>query len=261
MKLINGDCLATMRVMGQYDCLFADPPDNIGLGYDTYDDVMSDADYIAWFEELLYECLDHAPIQWWSFNARWTLPFAEIFAGVVRQMDDWECKPCVQTFTFYQHNKYDLGNAHRPLWRLMRKGTPLYPQQILVESERQRLGDKRAKPGGKVPGDVFDIPRVTGNSKQRRSWHPTQLHEALVARCVELSTLPGQTVIDPFAGTGTTLRVCQGLGRECTSIELDPGYCSRIADDLGMYRSGNGVWQKCPISGVSRTREVEECCA
>ena len=134
-----------------------------------------------------------------------------------------EAKPCVQTYTFGQHNHHDLGNNHRPLLRLRWSDAPLLPDAIRVPSWRQENGDKRADPRGRVPGDVFDFTRVTGNSKQRRPWHPTQLNEGLVERCVKLTTPPGESILDPFAGTGTTLRVCRRLGYPCTLIEIDKG--------------------------------------
>ena len=89
--------------------------------------------------------------------------------------------------------------------------------------------------------DVFrqsltDFPRVTGNSKQRRLWHPTQLNEGLVERCIRLTTPPGAPVLDPFAGTGTTLRVCKRTGNPCTLIELDRGYCEKIAREHSMAK-------------------------
>jgi DNA modification methylase len=160
---------------------------------------------------------------------------------------EWEAKPCVQVFTFGQHRKTDLGNNHRPLWRLKRKDAPLYPDAIKVPSWRQRNGDKRAAAGGRVPGDVFDMqyidhsaatwpgdvldfPRVTGNSKQRCDWHPTQLHEDLVERCIKLSTPEYGSVLDPFGGTGTTLRVCKSINRSCTLIEKSAGYCDKIRE-------------------------------
>jgi len=80
-------------------------------------------------------------------------------------------------------------------------------------------------------GDVFDYPRVTGNSKQRRAWHPTQLNEGLVERCLNLTTVEGDYVLDPFGGTGTTLRVCKRIGRNCTLVEIDPAYCAKIAEE------------------------------
>ena len=99
---------------------------------------------------------------------------------------------------------------------------------------RQENGDKRADPRGRVPGDVFDFTRVVGNSKQRRPWHPTQLNEGLVERCVRLTTPEGESVLDPFGGTGTTLRVCRPLGYPCTLIEIDKGYCAEIVKEHGM---------------------------
>ncbi len=223
-NVIQGDCIEVLEGLGQFDCLFADPPDNIGLGYGEYRDKRPD--YVNWLETCVDMFINHAPIVWLSFNSRWLLELA----GVVRRVlpDEWEFKPCVQTFTFGQHNQKDLGNCHRPLWRLKRKDAPLYPDNIRVPSWRQRNGDKRADPRGRVPSDVLDFPRVTGNSKQRRSWHPTQLHEGLVERCILLSTKEKDSVVDPFGGTGTTLRVCQKKNRNCTLIELDKNYCEKI---------------------------------
>jgi hypothetical protein len=120
------------------------------------------------------------------------------------------------------------------LLRLRRADAPLFPDVIRVLSWRQKNGDKRADPRGRVPGDVFDFPRVTGNSRQRRSWHPTQLHEGLVDRCLRLTTPPGGRVLDPFAGTGTTLRVCRRAGFACTLVEIDPEYCAWIAEEHGL---------------------------
>jgi DNA modification methylase len=150
--------------------------------------------------------------------------------------------PCVQIFTFGQHNQHDLGNNHRPLVRLMRKGTALYPDAIRVPSWRQLNGDKRADPRGRVPGDVLDFPRVTGNSKQRRPWHPTQLHEDLYERCIRLTCGPDAKPCDLFAGTGTMARACANTGNDCTLIELDPKYCKEIAKEHNLVRKAKRKW-------------------
>lgn len=243
IRLHQNDCIQLLPKLGQYDMLFADPPDNIGLKYESHVDKMPDDEYVDWFKKFLCIAVCHAPIVWVSFNAKWQLQFAGVFQSVMQWKSDWEFKPCTQTFTFGQHNSHDLSNCHRPLWRLKQKDAPLYPDQILVESERQKMGDKRANPIGKVPGDVFNFPRVVGNSAERRSWHPTQLNQKLVERCVLLSTPPGGSVIDPFAGTGTTLRVCERLGRPCDSIEIDPSYCDLLAVDLDLVPQTLGEWR------------------
>jgi DNA modification methylase len=174
---------------------------------------------------------------WLSYNAKWTFEIGRIVCALQESHGKTlTVKPCVQTYTFGQHNHHDLGNNHRPLIRFQRAGAPLYPDAIRVPSWRQENGDKRADPRGRVPGDVFDFTRVTGNSKQRRAWHPTQLNEGLVERCLKLTTPPKGNVVDPFAGTGTTLRVCKQLGLNCTLFEIDKGYCERIAAEHGLVK-------------------------
>lgn len=166
-----------------------------------------------------------------SYNSKWTFDMGVLVKDLLQQYPDLEAKANVQTYSFYQHNKHDLGQAHRPLLRLRWSGVDIYPDQIRVPSWRQLHGDKRANPAGKVPGDHFEFTRVVGNSKQRRAWHPTQLNEDLVERCVRLSCKPGDTTLDLFAGTGTLLRVCKRTGNPCTLVELDPQYCLEIVEE------------------------------
>jgi site-specific DNA-methyltransferase (adenine-specific) len=230
-ELYHGDCLEILPGMMSVDCIFADPPDNIDLGYKGVGDDFSERDYLQLMEEWLFCFVEHARTTWFSFNAKWTLPMGGIASRVLDCFIGLECKPCVQTFTFGQHNQHDFGNNHRPLWRFSYPESPLYTDQIRVESERQKMGDKRADPRGRVPGDVFDFPRVVGSSKQRRRWHPTQLNEGLVERCIKSCTKEGDIVIDPFAGTGTTLRVCKSTNRSCITMDLSSFYCQQIADE------------------------------
>ena len=232
--LINADCLDYLNGNRQtWTTIFADPPDNIGLGYRTYKDKLPDEQYVDLLETWLHLFVYRAKTVWFSFNAKWTFEVGRIVAEMVRRTSGLEAKPCVQTFTFGQHNHHDLGNNHRPLLRLRWHDAPLFPDAIRVPSWRQLNGDKRADPRGRVPGDVFDVPRVTGNSKERRTWHPTQLGERLVEQCITLTTAEGDSVLDPFGGTGTTLRVCKRINRLATLIELDSGYCAKSRKSTG----------------------------
>lgn len=242
-QLCQGDCLAwlpQLTMNAKFDTIFADPPDNIGLGYGECNDNLAESDYLFLMYVWLKQFVQSAATVWFSFNAKWTLPMGKIALA----MENVEIKPCVQTFTFGQNRRTDLGNGHRPLWRFRRPDAPLYPDRIKVPSWRQENGDKRAAEGGKVPLDVFDFPRVTGNSKQRRKWCPTQLHEGLVERALKLTTPDGGRVCDPFAGTGTTLRVSRRTGFECTLIEMDPNYCVHIAAEHRMALRECGDWAK-----------------
>ena len=63
--------------------------------------------------------------------------------------------------------------------------------------------------------------------------HPTPKPPAVWAWLVErLTTRPGQVVLDPFAGSGTTLVVCEQLGRFCDALEIDPGYVAVCLERL-----------------------------
>jgi len=70
---------------------------------------------------------------------------------------------------------------------------------------------------------VFEFPRP-----KRSQDHPTMKPVELVARMVENSSRPGELVLDPFGGSGTTLIACAGLGRLAALMEIDPAYCDVI---------------------------------
>lgn len=233
IEVIEGDCLEVLERRDlRATCIFADPPDNIGLGYEGFSDDLKPVEYLRWLDRVMRACVQRADVFWLSFNAKWTMHVGALAYRLSTEYPDLDIKPCVQTFTFGQHRHSDLGNNHRPLWRFMKPGAKLYPDAIRVPSWRQENGDPRADPRGRVPGDVFDFPRVTGNSKQRRPWHPTQLNEELVKRCLLLTTAPGDLVIDVFTGTGTTLRVAREIGRPSIGIELSRDYVRELRRDL-----------------------------
>lgn len=235
-KVIQGSYEKVLPLLPEFTTCFADPPDGIKLNYDIFKDAWaSDLQYAEWLLDVTGDLLNKCQTLWMSYNAKHDIAYkAHLFYGGLGV----DIKPFVQTFTFGQYRDGDCANNHRPLLRLRREGAPLCPAAIKVPSWRELNGDKRAKRGGRVPGDVWDFTRVTGNSEQRRTWHPTQLNEGLVERAIKLTTPPNGTVLDMFSGTGTTLRVCKRLGIPCTAVELSGNYCRRIAkeNDVAMYR-------------------------
>lgn len=72
--------------------------------------------------------------------------------------------------------------------------------------------------GGKPVGSVWDIPAVAATSKERVGY-PTQKPEALLERIILASSDPGDLVLDPFCGAGTTLAVASRLGRRWTGCD------------------------------------------
>lgn len=93
------------------------------------------------------------------------------------------------------------------------------------EAKVAALRDKRLIPEniekGKNPTNVWDIPRLNANS-QERVGHPTQKPLEIIRRFVKSLSYPGSLVLDFFAGSGTTGRVCIEEGRNSILVDSDP---------------------------------------
>jgi DNA modification methylase len=95
-------------------------------------------------------------------------------------------------------------------------------QRAVVDAKGQRLrssSTEEATPGTPL-GDVWEIGIVAPVAKERTGY-PTQKPEALLTRLVEACTQPGDVVLDPYAGSGTTLAVCARLGRPAFGIDMN----------------------------------------
>ena len=62
--------------------------------------------------------------------------------------------------------------------------------------------------------------------------HPCEKPQALLRHMIDVSSRPGDLILDPFAGSGSTLIAARDAGRRAVGIEMDLGYCRRIADRL-----------------------------
>ncbi len=120
-------------------------------------------------------------------------------------------------------------------------------QAIAIPSARQTTyNDKRAAKSGKLPDDTWYLrpqeatgtyfkpeedtwfqSRLCGTFKERETWHPCQLPEALLHRVIKLSSNKNDLVFDPFAGSGTTLAVANKLDRQFLGCELSKDYVQR----------------------------------
>jgi len=83
---------------------------------------------------------------------------------------------------------------------------------------------------GKSERSVWDIPKPS-----QSKLHPTMKPVELCARAIGNSSLPGDIVLDCFAGSGSTLIACEQLDRKGYMIELDPRYCQIILDRYEAY--------------------------
>ena len=101
----------------------------------------------------------------------------------------------------------------------------------------QKFYRERNNMRGANPGDVWCFSHVHYCNPNRQN-HPTQKPEGLIERMVLASSNVGGSVLDPFSGSGTTLRVCQQINRNCTGIEVNPEYVEMSRQRLAIEFQG-----------------------
>ncbi len=251
--VLQGDCLARLAELpaDSADLAFADPPFNIGYEYDQYDDRRAKVDYLEWTE------------RWLAATARVLKPTGSFFVAIG---DEYAAEIKVRldalgltlrnwivwhyTFGVNCKKKFNRSHAHIFYYVVDPKNFTFNDSTIRVPSARQTTyADRRANPDGKLPDDTWVlrpqedgsffspeddtwyVSRVCGTFKERGE-HPCQMPIALLERIVRVASNPGDLVIDPFAGSGTTLAAAKKLGRDYLGVELSEEYAARVRERL-----------------------------
>src|SRR5688500_4069934 len=230
-----GDCLAGMKDLpeGCVDLAFADPPFNIGYDYDVYDDRQGHEEYLKWSKQWIAAV--HRALK---PNGTFWLAIGDDYAAelkVASQQVGFHCRSWViWYYTFGVNCKQKFSRSHTHLFHFVKdpKNFTFNRDAIRVPSARQLVyADARADSRGRLPDDtwilrpqdavgsftpeenVWHFPRVCGTFKERAGWHGCQMPEQLLGRIIKACSGPGETVLDPFGGSGTTLVVAKKLER------------------------------------------------
>lgn len=233
--VIEGNCELVLPTLpgGIAQVVFLDPPYNLGFDYGegrAADRLPPDV-YLAGIQRVIRLSIDRLTDNgsiWVLSPERWADPIGTMLSNMLPRRNRIICRE-----TFGQYHEHCFPNGHRHLfWHVKDEHrSPFHTEGLRVPSRRMEAGDKRAK-GPRVPDDVWEIARLVGNARERVGSHPCQLPEELVRRVVLCSTAPGDLVIDPMAGTGTTLRVAQALGRRYLGIEKSGPFVELIRQRL-----------------------------
>ncbi len=235
-SILVGDCVAALSALppSSVDLIFADPPYNLQLGGDLRrpDDSLVDAvdddwDKFSSFSE--YDAFTRA----WLLAARrvlkpdgalWVIgSYHNIFrvGAILQDLGYWMLNDVVwrKANPMPNFRGRRFTNAHETLIWAARS-----------ESSRYTFHYEALKAGNddlQVRSDWF-IPLCTGEERLKNAdgakLHPTQKPEALLARIIVGTTKPGDVVLDPFFGTGTTGAVAKALGRHFIGLERDSTY-------------------------------------
>jgi site-specific DNA-methyltransferase (adenine-specific) len=242
--LFSGDCLAVLPHVagGSVDTVFADPPFNIGKDYgEGCDDGRDDGDYVGWCGSWLDECI------------RVLKPGGALFVYNLPRWNILLGAHCMGRGMEFRHDiAVEMKNCFPIPGRLypshysllyLTKGRPATFRKIRTPLRACRhcggevadYGGHRAKmnPLGANLTDVWtDVPVVRHRRYKPSGRGSNTLSTKLLDRVVEMSTLPGELVLDPFGGAGTTFAVAEAKGRRWIGVELNDAavIAARLSD-------------------------------
>jgi len=274
-EVIQGDCVERISELPDacIDLAFADPPFNIGYEYDHYDDRRKKADYLDWSEKWLAavrRILKPTGTFYVAIGDEYVAELKVRLDALDLTMRNW----IVWHYTFGVNctKKFNRSHAHLLYYVVDPKRFTFNADAIRVPSARQTTyADRRANPVGKLPDDTWVlrpqederyfrpeddtwyVPRICGTFKERGT-HPCQMPLALLERIARVSSNPGDLVLDPFAGSGTTLVAAKKLGRDYLGIELSKNYAARVRERLKRVAVTGEPPEQPPI--VRRRRSV-----
>jgi DNA modification methylase len=263
-ELRNQDCIAGLKQLpdGVVDLAFADPPFNIGYDYDIYHDKLESENYLAWSRDWTAEV-----VRVLKPNGTFWLAIGDEYAAELKVMLGREHKLACRSwvvwyYTFGVNCKTKFSRSHAHLFYMVKQPDDFTFNEdaIRVPSARQLVyGDRRANPTGRLPDDTWILrpqdaaesfqaeedtwyfPRVCGTFKERAGWHGCQMPEQLLGRIIRACSNPGELVLDPFAGSGTTLAVAKKLERRYLGFELSSEYAARVARRLESISAGDAL--------------------
>ncbi len=228
-KIVCGDCIEVLgKVRRPFaDLIFADPPFNIGYEYDGYNDKVEREKYIAWTKDWMTACkkvLKPAGSFYIAIGDEYAANVKIIADELGLFLRNW----LIWHYTFGQQMKNKFARSHTHILYFVNdeKNFTFNDYAVRVPSDRQLIyNDKRANPVGKMPDDVWsEYSRVCGTFKERAGWHPCQMPESLLKRIVAVSSNPGDCVLDPFSGSGTTVAAAYQSGRDYVGVEISQSY-------------------------------------
>lgn len=258
-NIINGDCVSELKkiLTNSVEMVLTDPPFNIGKKYNSYKDNRTKNKYLIWCFAWLDECVRVMK----DGAALYLINYPENNAYLMRFLDErltfkrwltWHYPTNTgmspTNFTRSQHsilfyvkgeksrvfNKEDIAVPYlnpkdKRIMKLMAEGSKgKVPFDVFATDGIQHTPDLIEE-----PWDIFEF-NIVKNVCKDKTDHPCQIPVPLLEIFIRASSRPGETILDPFAGSFSTAAACQRLGRNTINIELDAKYCEIGKKRLGL---------------------------
>ena len=233
--LFSADCMTVLPQIKDevVDTVFADPPFNIGKEYGkSYDDLQSDDYYLRWCKSWITECVRTIKPggAFFLYNLpKWNILLGAHLAELGMEFRHWiaiEISACLPIPGRLHPSHYSLLYYTKGKPKTFRRvRTPIQICRHCGGEVKDYGGHRDAmNPEGVNLKDVWtDIPPVRHWKFKSRDRKANALSTKILDRVVEMSTLPGELVLDPFGGSGTTYAVCEKKAREWIGAEIDFG--------------------------------------
>ena len=248
--ILVGDCIDHMNSLpaGSVDLIFADPPYNLQLEQaltrpdqskvDAVDDAWDKFDSFAHYDKFTRAWLAAARRLLKPDGALWVIgSYHNIFrvGSALQDLDFWMLNDIVwrKANPMPNFRGTRFTNAHETLiWAAKSQKSRVtfnYEAMKLANDDTQMRSD-------------WLFPICTGGERLKdeddEKVHPTQKPEALLFRILNATTKPGDIVLDPFFGTGTTGAVARKLGRHFIGIEREDTYIAAALKRIAAIRPG-----------------------
>lgn len=243
--LFANDCLAVLPYIKDesVDTVFADPPFNLGKKYGgKTNDQRSEQEYLSWSQKWLQECMRVLKPggAFFLYNLpKWNILLGAFLLQQGMEFRHWiaiELNACLPIPGRLYPSHYSLLYYTKGKPKVFRKiRTPIQRCRHCGEEVKDYGGHRHAmNPKGVNLKDVWtDIPPVRHWKFKSKNRKANALSTKILDRVIELSTVPGDLVLDPFGGSGTTFVVCEQKKRHWLGIEID--FAQDIIDRLENY--------------------------
>lgn len=242
-RIIQGDCTRVLKTLPEktIDVIFADPPYNLQLEKQLWRPNATRVNGVqeSWDQFSDFDTYDRFTRSWLSGCRRvlkddgtiWVIgSYHNIFrvGRIMQDLEFWILNDIVwiKSNPMPNFRGVRFTNAHETLiWAQKVKGNPYtfnYQMMKAINRDSQKKGKVQMRSDWKLP-------LCTGKERLKingEKAHPTQKPEALLERVVLSSTNPGDIILDPFFGTGTTGAVAKRFRRHWIGIEAETDYIS-----------------------------------
>jgi site-specific DNA-methyltransferase (adenine-specific) len=229
--IYNADILKTNSINeNSIDLIVTSPPYNVDIKYNSHDDTMSYDDYLLFTREWLTQCYKFI-----KDDGRFCLniPLDKNKGG--QQSICADITTIAKQIGFKYHSTIiwnEQNISRRTAWGSWLSAVAPYviaPVEVIVvlykkdwrKTSGSRKSDITKKEFMEWTNGVWNF---SGESKKRVG-HPAPFPVELPRRCIKLFSFVGDTILDPFLGSGSTLLACLETGREGLGVDIDKKYC------------------------------------